>query len=219
MYIYLDLETIRGPEMEPLSEFEAPSNYTKPETIQAYRLKAQQEAWEKQSLTSILGNVCVLCASVNDKEIRAFSTTTYEGEREIITSFWDYLLSHGVDPLKQVYFVGFNLRRFDLNWMYHRALKYGMRELAMLIPRARYDKRVIDLMELWQGGNNNEKGKLDQICRYLGKDIKDKIDGSQVYEYWSAGKINEIIEHCMADIERVKFLHPIMDPAFVSIKP
>lgn len=217
MYIYIDIETIRGPEMDPIEEFEAPANYTKPESIQAYKVKAQQEAWEKQSLVSIKGNIAVLCASINGKGVSAFSAMHYHEERKIIANLWDMIRgTKGFDGMKVIKWVGFNLRRFDMNWIYHRALKYGMRELALIIPRERYSKNIIDLQEFWQSANNNEKGTLKGICDFLGMPPYPEvdIDGSQVYDYWKAGKIDEIIKHCKFDVQRVIDLHPIMDPTF-----
>ena len=43
--------------------------------------------------------------------------------------------------------------------------------------------------------------KLDEICKFMGFDGKpDGINGSQVDEYFRAGKIQEIADYCKSDV-------------------
>lgn len=80
-------------------------------------------------------------------------------------------------------------------------------------PRARLfqnarpgNDNVTDTMLLWAGYGN--RISLDNLCSALGiPSPKDGIDGSQVWEFVRAGKINEVAEYCKRDVEAVRTIY------------
>jgi predicted PolB exonuclease-like 3'-5' exonuclease len=84
--------------------------------------------------------------------------------------------------------------------MIHRAFKYRIRELIDILPSNRNDKRIIDLPELFYPYSYKEYISFDNLSKYLGFKGKDGMDGSKVYDYFIAGKLNEIYEYCIDDV-------------------
>lgn len=65
----------------------------------------------------------------------------------------------------------------------------------------RYSEDSLDLCDALSSFGSSTKMKLDEICKIMGLEGKpSNIDGSQVYEYYQAGKIAEIAEYCKSDV-------------------
>jgi uncharacterized protein YprB with RNaseH-like and TPR domain len=103
--------------------------------------------------------------------------------------------------VNQVTWGGFNLRSFDLNWIYHRAVKYDLSNLMDYISRERFAKNVLDVRELWTGGDPYGKGKLKDIARFLGIETIPDVDGSMCFDLFLDKKFEQIAEYCKRDVE------------------
>ncbi|MNT91954.1 putative 3'-5' exonuclease related to the exonuclease domain of PolB [compost metagenome] len=60
-------------------------------------------------------------------------------------------------------------------------------------------------MTQWAGHGN--RISLDNLCTALGLPGKGEIDGSQVYDYWKAGRIAELIAYCADDVHKAREVH------------
>ena len=71
----------------------------------------------------------------------------------------------------------------DLLWK--RSLNHGLYELCKLIPRERYTKNIVDIMEIWNPFDFNKYISQDEVCKFLGVEGKpEDIDGSMIYDLW-----------------------------------
>ena len=204
-HIYIDLETTPGPVPPTPDTIQAPANYKDPEKIAAYRQAAVEDEWRKESLLSHKGRVLCIGWAVGDDEVQC---AYGNDEREVMESFRHNLGLSLEASGTSIQWVGFNLTTFDLNWLRHRAVKYGMRDLAYRLPADRYPKNVFDLRAWWNGADYQGKGKLEEIAAFFGLPGKTGgIDGSKVFDYWRAGRIMEIVEYCKRDVELTRELH------------
>jgi len=201
--LYIDLETIPGPVKPDPFTISAPANYKDPEKIRSYQLDAVGSEWRKESLVSLKGRVICIGWAVGDDPVQLLADM--DDEKAIIEDFaalvWEDVGIKGVD------WIGFNLRTFDLNWLRHRAYKYGLTQLAASIPYLRYDKSVIDLREVWNGADYQGRGTLAEIAAFMGLEGKqDGMDGSKVFGLWQEEKLSEIVHYCAQDVELTRQL-------------
>lgn len=189
--LWLDIETLPG-ELKPLPELvQVPSNYKDPEKIRAYQEYRIEEAWRKQALSSMEGRICCLSFAVDNSDVKCFGIWDHS-EQEILRE-----LAKHVDT--QTRFAGFNIRSFDLNWIWHRAVRYGIEPLVMYMPRQRYSHDVLDVRDYWTAGDNYAPGKMQDIALYL--DIPFNITaGAEVFDLYQVGKYSEIEAHCNDDV-------------------
>lgn len=165
--------------------------------------KAKQKAcdeaeriWRSEALESFKGRVIVLCYAKNDGEVIKLDSS--KGEKEMLVEFQE-----DIKRYKTVNFVGHNLP-FDLTFIFHRCLHYGLSELANIV---RLDKgwtkgRDFDTQEMAFGGLV-WKGKisLHNLCKLLGVPTsKDDINGSQVLDAYLRGELDRIKSYCARDV-------------------
>lgn len=208
IHAYIDIETIPGPVMPDPETIVPPANYKNPDTIKKFQEENVESAWRKEALVSVKGRVLVIGFAFNDGDVMSVQHNgNGKGEEEVLRAFWGHLEKE-LKNARGFEWVGFNLRPFDLNWLRHRAYKYGLHRLAQHIPFARYDKSVVDLREVWNGADYQGKGKLGEIARFLGLGSKTEgIDGSKVFDFWQAGKIDEVAAYCRDDVELTRAIH------------
>lgn len=58
----------------------------------------------------------------------------------------------------------------------------------------------LDLMKVWAGEYGYGGGKLTEVAIALGLSGKEGMDGSQVYDAWKEGRIDEITRYCNRDV-------------------
>lgn len=165
--------------------------------------KAKQRAhddaeriWRSEALESFKGRIIVLCYAKNDGEVIKLDSS--KGEKEMLIEFHE-----DIKRYKTINFVGHNLP-FDLTFILHRSLHYGLLELANIV---RLDKgwskgRDFDTQEMAFGGLI-WKGKisLHNLCKLLGVPTsKDDINGSQVLDAYLRGELERIKSYCARDV-------------------
>lgn len=200
--LFVDIETIPGETRPDPSEIEAPKNYTKAETIRAFQEANADKEWRSQSLNSLKGRIICIGFACNDGPVRSF----VGDERDIMVKFTAFV---GDLPMPDI--IGFNIRAFDLLWLRHRAYKYGLDDLSYVIPWQRYDKRIVDLREVWTGGDTRACGTLDNVCRFVGLEGKSG-DGAQIFEMWQSGRLDDIAAYCREDVRLTRELWKRMFP-------
>ena len=116
--------------------------------------------------------------------------------------------------------VGHNVRGFDVPFLTVRARCHRMHGLARDLAAA----PLIDTLDLWprvehygappvpvSRGING--ASLPSICRALGiPHPGDTITGADVASAWEAGDRQAVIDHCRADVERVRDVYRILCP-------
>ncbi|HSX42024.1 MAG TPA: ribonuclease H-like domain-containing protein [Candidatus Saccharimonadales bacterium] len=144
---------------------------------------------------------------VPDKEIDGVKLTAYS-EKEMLLKFWEL-----TDRYTE--FVSFSGRNFDIPFIMLRSAIHGIRPKKDLM-RGRYLYQQspqaihIDLYDqLKFYGAITHIGGLHLACRAFGIETpKDgEIDGSQITEYFRAGKIQQIAEYNARDLHATRLLY------------
>lgn len=201
--IFIDIETIpAGPPIDPMS-LKAPAQMKKAETIADWYAKEApaiaEQKWRDGGLDSMRGEI--LCIGwICDEEGYAVCG---EDEQSTLMQF-----AAAIGHIKGFYrFVGWNNLDFDLPYIWRKSIKYGIRLLRDAINRDRYRGNFIDLMKVW-GTDSHDRRKMSDVAAYLGiEDRSNGIDGSQVYDLYKEGRIEEIKAYCMGDVETVREIY------------
>lgn len=99
-------------------------------------------------------------------------------------------------------FIGHNIS-FDLRFLYQRSVINGVKPSINLYQDSKpWDGKTVDTMTLWSGYGN--KISLHNLCKALGIEGKDDLDGSKVWDYVKEGRIDEVAKYCAKDVERVR---------------
>jgi predicted PolB exonuclease-like 3'-5' exonuclease len=198
--LYFDIETVRGKLNINPDDIKAPSNYSDPVKINAYRQKKIEELRSKAGLNSFTAKICSISWAIDDGEVK---NLTGINEDELIYKFENELDAEGC------YFewIGHNILSFDLTFIYHRAVKYSANRLKRLMPESNRHN-VYDTMKQLAPTDYKAMFKLSDACDYFGiKNPKDAMAGDEVQSYYDAGKLQEIGYYCSKDVKAVRELH------------
>jgi len=217
--IYIDLETIPPQDRKPdPSLVEPPGNYKNTETIKAYQEAKADEVYRKLSLNPLWAQVIVISAAYGDEEPIVVSGAD---EKRLLLGLDAYLHNLSVAPkstkdlIKQSpdtwTLVGYNIKEFDIPILFLRAKKYKCHTISKLLSGlSRYDRRIDDVMTMVLPTMGKQYVKMDELCKFFGIEGKGDIDGSNVYDYYLEGKLEDIAEYCKKDVERTRELYNIL---------
>ena len=197
----LDIETIPAGDKLSLEEMakEAPKNYKNEEAINKWAEENVEEEFKKRSLNSLKGRL--LCASMKWNDNPSKIIEYNEDESIMIQQIGDNLKAIGKN-IHSCAIVGHNYRKFDNPWLVQRGFKYGNKDIVRLLPTERFDKRLVDTMEMFTLGVYGAYVKLKEMCEFLGVPTpKDDIDGSEVYDTFLRGELDRIYTYCMKDTD------------------
>lgn len=224
-YLYIDIETL--PQAEPVEPEAVPvpdlvaiqpaSNLRDPvkmaESVHDRRVKAQidyvkaREAaqstaldeWRKTSLDPLRGRIASIAWAVNDSQVRVLWSLDNLG------AVLDAIAGDLVSPFG-IQWVGHNVAGFDLRFLKLHAMRIG-HPLAKSIPYAKWDKRVVDTMEL-AAGPNPASGRVSQasLARFFGLSVATS-PGSEVLGLYQSGDCQSILDHNREDVEIVRAIH------------
>jgi predicted PolB exonuclease-like 3'-5' exonuclease len=220
-YLYVDIETIPEGDIdfEQLKTeeewlVEAPKSYSKPKQQEWAKNKAENQIDElnkefrKGSLDSLKGRIFCISMAVNDGDI---FTVKYADEKHMLEEMLAWIEGTLGDKKKYTaVWVGKNLKKFDLRWIAHRTIKYGLKDLKRLLPMGKFDKRVDDIGERWDLYSYGIYTKMDDIAKFVGLEGKVGMDGSKVYDYFLEGKYDDIYTYCEGDVELTRTLHKML---------
>ena len=123
-----------------------------------------------------------------------------ETEEEIIRGIFEYLAKHNSR------LISFNGRGFDLSVLQYRAMKYGI-EAGWIYEGGvhNYNHRFatekhFDLLDNFSNFGASARVKMSEIAALLSVPCKQNGDGSEVYEMFKAGKIEDICNYCETDV-------------------
>lgn len=222
-HLYVDVETIPTQRQDvrdrlheqalaDAREAEPPANYKKPEAIDRWRAEriaaapdAAEESVRKTALDGGYGELVAVCWAWDDEEVSSLQRGE-GGEFVLLDGLWRALRQRVVSGGHAIRWVGHNVT-FDLQFLHHRSVIHGIRPTVPL-PRldAVWKGTYYDTMYEWAGLRGSVK--LTTLCDMLGIDIADDdIDGSQVWAAYQDGRIDDIVEHCRRDVERVREIH------------
>jgi len=156
--------------------------------------KTDEEIHLSTSFEGTFGRICSI-AIIKEGPQGIIQQETFSGdEKEILDKFWE--AGKGVDR-----FVGHNIWAFDLPFIYKRSIINDVKPLKLNLARYR-DLPIYDTMLQWELWNMQKAQKLDTLAKIFNLPTsKDEMDGSMVYDYFLAGRIEDINRYCMKDVE------------------
>src|SRR5208283_4173115 len=198
-YLVLDTESI--PDGRLLSRIKyADKGFTPEEAIAHAQAEARERSATGSDFLPVTYQfpvaVCVLRvgADFELQKITALDSPRFR-PREIVRDFWQ-----GMSRVN-ARMVSVNGRGFDLPLLEMAAFRYGCSASAYFLNSRsyRFDGHIDLLAWLNNFGACRHSGGLDLLSKLLGKPGKMSMAGDQVYEYYQAGRLQEINDYCMFD--------------------
>lgn len=142
------------------------------------------------TFSGAFGRTVCLAYAVDDGKVEVLKGD----EKEILTKFWG--LAKDVDL-----FVGHNILEFDLRFLFQRSVVLKIKPTKEISFAKYRNFPIFDTHQEWtKWGRNGES--LDTLAHAFGlPSPKEELDGSKVWEYFQAGKIDEICDYCKRDVE------------------
>lgn len=218
MNIFIDIETIpQQPEEAAKAEIaatiQAPGQMSKPETIAAWHAGEGayagvkdaliEEAYRKTSFDGAKGEIVSVAFADDECDPIVIHRGTNGGISESLMLQLAFarieLLLGGKSP----WWIGQNIGGFDLKFLFQRAVINRVNPIFDLKQYGRHGSQFYDTMQAWAGYGN--RVSQDNLCKALGIEGKpDDIDGSKVWDFYKAGKIERIAEYNADDIVKVR---------------
>jgi hypothetical protein len=210
--IYLDLETLPGPTRPDPSEISAPANYKDPDKIRAYQEAQVEEAYRKQALDSMRGQILCIGYAFDGGPADCLTVGIEAQDEQDALEAFDAEIAKSLVCHDTITWIGHNALNFDMLWIWRKAYKYRLYSLLKHIRMDRYRSNIQDTMLMWAGADTyNGKCRLNDIAKFLGCECKTEgMDGSQVYDYWQAGRLDEISAYCKQDVEVTRQVYRIL---------
>jgi predicted PolB exonuclease-like 3'-5' exonuclease len=218
MKVYVDIETIPGQSPALRQEIAAsvapPGNYKKVDTLAKWEDEQKpaqvEEAWRRTSFDGDRGEIVCIAWAVEDAPIDCVYRALKASETTMLADFFlqiqgEVTRRHGLIP----HWIGHNVADFDLRFLFQRAVILGLEPPFRLSQDARPGGDFVsDTMTAWAGYRN--RISLDRLCKALGIATKgtepggEDIDGSKVWDFVKAERIEEVALYCRADVDRVR---------------
>ena len=218
MNVFIDIETIpEQPEdaakLEIAKTIEAPATMKKAETIADWhngegkyagvKDAAIEDAYRKTSLNGAKGQICSVAWKFEGGTVDSIATNVTD-EAEVLSIFFK-LIAAGCNG-RPPFFIGQYIGGFDLKFIFHRAVILGIKPPFGIPFGGRHGKDYYCTQQAWAGFGG--RMSQDNLCKALG--IKGKpgdIDGSKVWDFYKAGKVDRIEEYNRDDVEKVEMIY------------
>lgn len=201
------MEAVRPPsnykDAEKISEWWQTVGNSRKNTIVAEFDAKVDECYRKTALDGSFGQVCAIGFAFNDDEPAVLSGMD---ESALLTNFTQSLKARAPNIFDATV-IGHNVAGFDLRFITQRSIVRGVRPHP-LITRAAAAKpweqdKVFDTMVQWAGIGG--RVSLVKLCKALDiKSSKGDLDGSKVWDYVKAGRLDEVAEYCAGDVRDVR---------------
>ena len=162
----------------------------------------QAELHSKQSFNSLEGQIICIGYKIESvlPGIAPISVVVMEAtERETIQGFSDILtkLIESNAKYTPILWIGHNLAKFDIPYIFHKAIKYNCK-LKSYLPKS--SKDYFDTMKQWAPTDYNRLTSLKKIAKFLGIE-QSGTDGGMVWDMYKEGRLEEIAKYCAEDVE------------------
>jgi len=224
--LYIDIETIPTQNLSVIQSIKEsikhPGNISKPETIEKWYAENLDAEFDKKyrmtALDGLYGEIISIAWAIDDDFPNAvFRSKGLTTETELLNGFFNELLS----DLKDKYgnrqaisrWVGHYITGFDLRFIWQRCVINQVQPSIHIPYDAKpWDNKVFDTKVAWSGVSQySGASSLGKLCEGMGYAGKGDIDGSKVYDYWLAGKIEEIAEYNKDDVIKTRQLYKRMN--------
>jgi DNA polymerase elongation subunit (family B) len=169
---------------------------------QAKAVDKQIEGHSKQSFNSLEGQIVCIGYKIESllPGIAPISGVVIDSdEQKVMQGFSDILtkLIESNAKYTPILWIGHNLAKFDIPYIFHKAIKYNCK-LKNYLPKS--NKDYFDTMKQWAPTDYNRLTSLKKIAKFLGID-QSGTDGSMVWDMWKDGKLEDIAKYCAEDVE------------------
>jgi predicted PolB exonuclease-like 3'-5' exonuclease len=199
--MFLDIETIPadGEKIETLKKLW--EEIKKKNITNAKKSESDFETFFRNtSFQGEFGRILCIGYAIDDNEVECL----VGDEKEMLQKFWS--LASDVNT-----FIGHNLMEFDLKFIYKRSIIHNVRPSRDL-NFARYrSEPIFDTMKEWEKWGA-QGVSLHRLTTALGitSPKEEGIDGSKVYDYFLAGKTDEIAKYCKRDVDATRKVYKRM---------
>lgn len=222
--IHIDIETIpsQNPEfyLACLDSIKAPGNYKNQESINKWldenRVIEADKLHRKTSFDGLHGEIISIAFALDDGDVIVVHRGEHANERDLLDNFFSHLAA-----LKDTrgnraaitQWSGHYISGFDLRFIWQRCVINKVKPLIGIPYDAKpWDGKIFDTKVAWTGvGQYSGQGSLDALSRAFGLDGKGDIDGSKVYDYWLAGRIDDIAQYNKQDVVKCRELYKRMN--------
>ncbi len=224
MNLFIDIETVpQQPEEQCKAEIaetiEAPANMKKPETIAEWHSGAGkyagakdaliEEKYRSTSFDGAKGEIISIAWAVDDGEVKSLSRKLDESETDFLTVALSGISASVINDNSHsaaIHFIGHYISGFDLKFMFHRCVIIGVKPPFLIPFDGRHGNQFYDTMIGWCG--YKDRISQENLCKALGIEGKPSdIDGSKVWEFVKAGKIEEVEAYNRDDVEKVRQIY------------
>ncbi|MEI8143463.1 MAG: ribonuclease H-like domain-containing protein [Candidatus Berkelbacteria bacterium] len=157
--------------------------------------------YRNTSFQGEFGRILCIAYAKDDKPTEVL----FGDEKEMLQKFWEI----AKDATR---FIGHNVMEFDLRFIYKRSIIHGVKPSRDLsFARYRSDP-IYDTMKEWEkwGAQGASLHKLS-IALGVTSPKEEGIDGSKVYDYFLAGKSEDIYKYCKRDVEATRNVYNKMN--------
>jgi 3'-5' exonuclease len=199
--LFLDIETLpaEGQKVEMLQKLW--DDIKKKASQNARKVENNFETFFRNtSFQGEFGRILCIGYAISDQKVECLSGD----EKKMLQDFWDIARDTDI-------FIGHNILDFDLRFIYKRSIIHNIKPTRDLsFARYRSDP-IFDTMKEWEKWGA-QGVSLHRLTTALGitSPKEEGIDGSKVYDYFLAGKTNEIIEYCKRDVEATRKVYKRM---------
>ena len=180
-----------------------------------FHYRRQQTNGKSEFLRHYLQRIVAISVLIRHRDqfhLRTLGDTD-STEQELITQF--FALIAATHPT----LISWNGRRFDQPVLHYRALLHGIacpsywdrgelnRDFKWNNYLSRYHLRHIDLMDTISNYDMYATAPLHELCLLLGLPGKSNMHGSEVWEHYQQGRINEIRSYCETDVLNTYLLY------------
>jgi hypothetical protein len=215
--LIFDIETIPSQDQAVKAEIRAsvtaPAQYKKADSIAEWIKEngdaAAEADWLKTSFDGGLGQIVCIAWQIDEGPVKSLQVDglSAEAERALLVDWFAALRGahsggHGTRPV----LIGHNVVGFDIPFVWKRAIVHNVKP-PLWFPRnpKPWAETVFDTMTAWAG--DRDKISMDKLCRALGIPGKGDISGADVWPMVQAGRLDEVVAYCRADVQRTKAIH------------
>lgn len=196
MKLFFDLETIPAPEKLRKIVVEAERKKMRNREI----ADDDEALYRSSAISGDFGRIFCISYAVDDNPAVIIKGT----ELEILKKWWEVARDTHQ-------FIGHNIIDFDLPFLYKRSVVNKIRPSQQLPVKRFQTENIFDTAKEWSRWDNFSNTSLHHLSIALGLPTsKDKMDGSQVYDYYLKKRYEEIYTYCKKDVELTRKVYKRM---------
>lgn len=160
--------------------------------------------WRKTSFDGAKGEIISIAWAEDEGDIKSVSRELHESEAEMLEEFFSDVRPIG--NKSPPFFIGQYIAGFDLKFIFQRAVILGVNPVFNLPFDGRHNTHFYCTQQAWAGFGN--RMSQDNMCKAFGIEGKPgDIDGSKVWDFVKAGKIDAVEAYNRDDVYKNRLLY------------